>query len=89
MLIKSPFFKTDKGIHTNSTYRDVKNAYSITRIEPTREHIVLVIDEINAEFLITKTELEEGLWNSKTNTVNPHKIPDDAQIENFILWWNN
>ncbi len=89
VLIKSPFFKTDKGINCKSTYKDIKNAYTITKIEPTREHIVLIVNDINANFSIPKTKLKKGWWNDKTKTVNTSKIPLNAQIDDFILWWNN
>ncbi len=88
VLVKSPFFATAKGIHCGSTYHDIKKAYTITRVEPTREHIVLVVDEIQASFTIPKTVLRKGWWNARTKTVDQSKIPDDAQVESFILWWN-
>ncbi len=88
VLIKSPFFETEKGISAKSTYKAIKEAYTINKIEPTREHIVLIIDELNANFGIAKTKLQQGWWNNTTKTVNADKIPDDAQIDSFILWWN-
>ncbi len=57
VLIQSPFYKTAKGIHRNSTYQDINNAYTITEIMPDKEHIILVVDEINAHFSIPKTSL--------------------------------
>ncbi len=88
VLINSPFFVTDKGIHNQSTYGDIKQAYTITKIEPTREHIVLVVDEINANFAIAKTKLDKGWWNEDNKMVNQDKIPNSAQVDSFILWWN-
>ncbi len=88
VLVVSPFFKTDKGISVTSTYKDIKNAYKISKIEPTRTHIVLVVDEINASFSIPKTSLKKGWWNEKTKSVNADKIPNNAVVEYFILWWN-
>ncbi len=88
VLIQSPFFKTARGIHCNSTYQDIDNAYTITEILPDMEHIIVIVDEINASFSIPKTELPEGWWNDTAKTVNRNKIPADAQIDNFVLWWN-
>ncbi|PIE50152.1 MAG: hypothetical protein CSA38_04470 [Flavobacteriales bacterium] len=87
VLIHTPFFRTDKGINSKSTYGDIKNAYTITKIEPTREHIVLIVNEMNANFSIAKTKLQEGWWNEETKSVNEDKIPVDAQVDSFILWW--
>ncbi len=88
VLVNSPFFKTEKGINKNSTYKNIKETYTITKIEPTREHIVLILDEINASFTISKTKLKKGWWNDKTKTINENKIPLNAQIDDFVLWWN-
>ncbi len=88
VLISHPIFKTNKGIHCKSTYQDIKNAYKITKIVPTREHIVIIINELNANVSIPKTSLEKGWWNKKTKTVNANKIPNNAQIDSFVLWWN-
>ncbi len=88
VLINSPTFSTNKGIHSQSTYGEIRQAYTIDKIEPTREHIVLVVDDINAHFSIAKTELDKGWWNAQSKTVNMDKIPDSAKVDSFILWWN-
>ncbi len=88
VLIKTPFFKTEKGITVKSTYRDIKSAYTINEIEPTREHIVLIVNEINANFTISKKQLEQGWWNEENKSVNRDKIPNCVTIDDFILWWN-
>ncbi len=88
VLINSPTFSTNKGIHNQSIYGEIKKAYSIDKIEPTRTHIVLTIDDINANFSIAKTELQQGWWNESEKRVNIDKIPDTAKIDSFILWWN-
>ncbi len=88
VLINSPTFSTNKGIHSQSTYGEIKKAYTIDKIEPTREHIVLTVDDINANFSIAKTELEQGWWNESEKKVNTDKIPDTAKVDSFILWWN-
>ncbi len=88
VLVQSPFFKTTKGIHRNSTYRDIADAYEITEVLPGMEHIILVVDEINAQFNIPKKELQEGWWDNTTKTVDRNKIPQDARADSFILWWN-
>ncbi len=88
VLVKSPFLKTEKGIHCKSTYKEIKNAYTINKIVPVREHILLIVDDINANFSISKKKLRKGWWNNKTKTVNANKIPSNATIDTFILWWN-
>ncbi|PIE73734.1 MAG: hypothetical protein CSA20_01635 [Deltaproteobacteria bacterium] len=88
VLITSPFFTTSKGIHAGSTYKEIREAYTITRIEPTRDHIVLIVDELHAHISIPKTSLHKDWWNPATQSVNPASIPDNARLDHFIVWWN-
>ncbi len=87
VLVNSSFFKTEKGIDLNATYGDIIDAYTIDGIEPTREHIVLNINEINANFSIPKNVLKRGWWNDQTKKINRDKIPLNARVDSFILWW--
>ncbi|MBE7630360.1 copper resistance protein NlpE [Tenacibaculum piscium] len=87
ILVNSPFFKTNKGINVKSTYGDIKKAYTVNEIVPTREHIVLTVDEINASFSISKNKLQKGWWNDKSKMVNENKIPLSTQVDGFFLWW--
>ncbi|WP_159331094.1 copper resistance protein NlpE [Tenacibaculum maritimum] len=88
VLVLSPFFKTEKGITKHATYGAIKKAYTIDKMEPTKTHIVLIVDEINASFSILKSELNKGWWDDTTNTIDSSKIPLDAKIDDFVLWWN-
>ncbi|PID94077.1 MAG: hypothetical protein CSA95_04790 [Bacteroidetes bacterium] len=85
--INSPSFRTEKGINTSSTYGDLKKAYTISNIVPTREHIVFEVEELNASFSIAKSKLKKGWWDDQAKKVNEHKIPTNAPIDHFILWW--
>ncbi len=87
VMVNSPFFKTDKGITVNSTYGDIKKAYTINGFTPTREYVSFNVNEINANFSIAKSKLPKDWWNEKTKKVNENKIPLDAQIDSFTLWW--
>lgn len=88
VFINSPFFQTEKGISKNSTYEEIKKAYTIDRIEPTREYISLIVGEINAVFNIKKDKLKPGWWDEKAKTVKEDKIPPETPIDDFFLWWN-
>lgn len=87
VLVLSPFFKTAKGIHCQSTFGEIQKAYTISKIEPTENHIVLTINEINASFSISKKHLPKDWWNETTKTVRQDKIPAEARAESLVLWW--
>ncbi len=86
--IANPFFKTEKGIHKNSSYGDIERAYTINRIEPTREYIALFVDEIGAQFNIPKKSLKKNWWDETAKRVYPEAIPKAATTSDFLLWWN-
>ncbi|WP_018674836.1 copper resistance protein NlpE [Riemerella columbina] len=86
--VVSPIFKTVKGISTQSTFGDIQKAYAISSIVPTEEHIVISVKELGADFSIHKKHLMKGWWNEHTKTIDPNKIPNNAPIDEFILWWN-
>ena len=87
VIVLNPLFHTAQDITTVSTFGDIKQAYSITRIEPDKKDIVVVVDDLRASFSIPKSKLPATWWDEKTKTVNSSQIPSSAPIHNFILWW--
>lgn len=57
ILIKDSRFKTEKGISILSTFNDIKNAYNISEFRNTLNSIELLINEIDATFVVNKNEL--------------------------------
>ncbi len=87
VIVLNPLFHTEQGITTASTFGDIKQAYSITRIEPDKKDIVVVVDDLRASFSIPKSKLPSTWWDEKTKTVNSSQIPSSAPIRNFVLRW--
>jgi len=87
VIVLNPLFHTEQGITTASTFGDIKQAYSITRIEPDKKDIVVVVDDLRASFSIPKSKLPATWWDEKTKTVNSSQIPSSAPIRNFVLRW--
>ena len=87
VIVLNPLFHTEQDITTASTFGDIKQAYSITRIEPDKKDIVVVVDDLRASFSIPKSKLPATWWDKKTKTVNSSQIPSSAPIRRFILRW--
>lgn len=87
VIVLNPLFHTEQDITTASTFGDIKQAYSITRIEPDKKDIVVVVDDLRASFSIPKSKLPATWWDEKTKTVNSSQIPSSAPIRNFVLRW--
>lgn len=87
VIVLNPLFHTAQDITTVSTFGDIKQAYSITRIEPDMKDVVVVVDDLRASFSIPKSKLPATWWDEKTKTVNSSQIPSSAPIRTFILRW--
>lgn len=81
--IKDPRYKTQKGISTLSTFKDLKNAYVISEFRNTLNAIELVINEIDATFIIHKKELlttfDYGV------EIDSTQLPDNSKFSSFII----
>ncbi|MCX7548679.1 hypothetical protein OS188_12020 [Xanthomarina sp. F1114] len=85
--ILDPRFKTDKGISTHSTFADIEKNYKISSIQNTLKNVVVFVDEINAFFTISKTELPAELQFDTNAKIDAVQIPGKAKIKYFMVGW--
>ncbi len=81
-------YKTSNGISTLSTFKDIKAAYKINRIDNLINSINVNVNEINAYFTIDKKELPANLHFDMKITIEASQIPDDAKFKYFMINWN-
>ncbi|NMH87839.1 hypothetical protein [Flavivirga algicola] len=86
--ILDPRFKTNKGITTLSTFKDISSTYKISKINNLINSIHIIINELNASFVIDKEELPANLRFNMDVKIEATHIPDDAKIKYFFLNWN-
>ena len=80
-------YLTEKGIGINSTFRDIKDNYSIKKIITTFNNIVILLKDNDMYFTIDKKELPANIrYNTKIN-VEAVQIPDVAKIKYFMIGW--
>jgi len=85
--IYDPRYKTEKGITINSTFKDIKDHYTIKKILTSMNNVVLILKETGVYFTIDKKELPESLrYNSSVN-IEAVQIPDAAKIKYMMLAW--
>jgi hypothetical protein len=82
-------YKTEKNISNISTFKDITNAYSISRIDNLINSIVVTVKELNASFTISKEELPASLRFDMNAKIEAISIPDNAKIKYFFINWNN
>ncbi|WP_046758337.1 hypothetical protein [Kordia jejudonensis] len=81
-------FKTAKGISTKSTFKDIRENYTIKNIYNTMNTIVVIVDS-NEYFTIDKKELPEDLRYNPSLNIEAVQIPDAAKIKYFMINWEH
>ncbi len=83
-----PRFKTEKGFGAASTFKDLKDNYTISKITNTLSVALVTINELNVDIAINKKELpKELLFDTKTK-IEAVQIPDTAKLKYFWLNWD-
>lgn len=80
-------YKTEKNISNLSTFKDIKEAYTISKIDNLINSVMVSVNEINATFTIDKKELPGSLRFNMDATIDPIQIPEKAKIKFFMLHW--
>ncbi|NJW54192.1 hypothetical protein [Salinimicrobium oceani] len=83
-----PRFKTAKGLGKDSTFKDIIENYTISRIENTLSAAVIFIDDINVYVTIDKKQLPVELRYDTQSRIQAAQIPDNARIKYFMIDWD-
>ena len=85
--IYDPRYSTEKGITLNSTFKDIKDNYSIKKIITSMNNVVIILKETGVYFTIDKKELPESLRYNSSINIEAVQIPDAAKIKYMMLAW--
>ena len=80
-------YKTDKGLTSGSTFKDVKANYTISNIETTINSVVVFLKDSEIYLTIDKKELPENLRYNPNAKIEASQIPDDAKFKYFMIGW--
>lgn len=81
-------FKTDKNLTVLSTFKDITDNYTITKIDNLINSVVVSVKDLNAKFTIDKKELPANLRFDMNLKIEALHIPDRAKIKYFFIIWN-
>ena len=81
-------YKTDKGLNSGSTFKDIKDNYTIANIETTISTVALFLEDSGIYINIDKKELPENLRYNPNFVIEAVNIPDEAKIKYFELYWD-
>lgn len=80
-------YKTDKGLHLNSTFKDLKDKYTITTVLNTMNSIVISLAETDLYITIDKEQLPEALRSTFGAKIEAGDIPDNATFKFLMVGW--
>ena len=80
-------YHTEKKISILSTFKDIKEAYKISKIDNLINSIVVSVNDINASFTIDKKELPGSLRFDTNKIIDVLQIPEKAKIKYFMVHW--
>jgi len=78
-------FKSEKGLGLASTFKDIVDMYSVSKVEDAISVAQISIDELNATVTIDKKEL--GLNDFSSHKIVVEQIPDMAKIKTLTIWF--
>ncbi len=80
-------YLTEEGIGLKSTFKDIKNSYSIKKIVTSLNNVVLFPEGKDFYFTIDKEELPANLRYDTSLNIEEVQIPDDAKIKYLMVGW--
>ncbi len=81
-------YQTEKGISTASTFKDIKNAYTIRKLITSTKNVLVLVKESDVYFTISKEELPSSLRYAASVNIEAVQIPDKAKIKYMMLGWD-
>ncbi len=80
-------YTTPEGIHLGSTFKDIADTYTISRVENLFTTIVVFVEESDVFFSIDKKNLPGELRFDSDVKVELTQIPDEAPIKYLQIIW--
>jgi len=81
-------YKTEKGLHLNSTFADVKANYEVAGIQNAINSVVVFLKDSEIYLTIDKKELPSSLRYNNNIKVEVTQIPDAATFKYFMIGWD-
>ncbi|EDM43871.1 hypothetical protein SCB49_09775 [unidentified eubacterium SCB49] len=81
-------FKTAKGLSINSTFKDIKDNYTIENIQTTFNSVVIFLKDSNLFITIDKKQLSENARYDPSLKIEASHIPDTATFKYVMIGWD-
>ena len=78
-------YKTEKGLTKSSTFKDVKDNYTIKSVETIIGSVMVFLEDSNVYLIIDKQQLPENLRYDPSAVIEISQIPDTAKFKYFMV----
>lgn len=85
--IEDERFVTEKGVGLTSTFKDIKDNYTIRKVITSMNNVVILLKDSDVYFTISKEELPSSLRYASSVNIEAVQIPDDAKIKYMMVAW--
>lgn len=86
--IEDSRFITEKGVGLKSTFKDIKDNYSIRKVITSMNNVVILLKDSDIYFTISKDQLPSSLRYASSINIEAVQIPDTAKIKYMMIGWN-
>lgn len=86
--IEDSRFLTENGIGLKSTFKDIKDHYTIRKVITSMNNVVILLKDSDLYFTIGKEELPSSLRYASSVNIEAVQIPDDAKIKYMMVAWD-
>ncbi|MGB7395916.1 MAG: hypothetical protein WA913_16135 [Pricia sp.] len=86
--IEDPRFVTEAGVGLRSTFKDIKDNYTIRKVITSMNNVVILLNDCDIYFTISKEELPSSLRYASSVNIEAVQIPDDAKIKYMMVAWD-
>ncbi|MFT4832184.1 MAG: hypothetical protein ACI815_001836 [Psychroserpens sp.] len=86
--IYDPRFISEKGVGLQSTFKDIKDNYTIDKIVTSMNNVVIFLSDSDIYITIDKEELPESLRYAHAGDIEAVQIPDVAKIKYIMVGWD-
>lgn len=88
VLVQDARFTTEEGIGTQSTFKEIQEAYEIKKIITSMNNVVILLKNSSVYFTIDKNQLPENLRYNNNSKIEAVQIPDAAKIKYLMVGWD-
>ena len=82
-------YQTEKGLHLMSTFKDLKDNYTIASIQNTLNNVIITLKDSDIYITIDKEQLPEALRFGSNNVIEKTQIPDTATFKYVMISWRD